>query len=42
MHDKIIQEIANFQKTMDELQTLKKISRDLRSYKKMIKIRKFD
>jgi len=42
LSDRITQEMASFQKTMDELQLLKMVTRDLRSYKKLIKIKKFD
>lgn len=42
LHTKIIQEMVEFQKTMDELHTLKKVSRDLRKYKKMLHVKKFD
>ena len=42
LQTKLKQEIANFHKTMEELNTLKRVSSDLRKYKKMIKIRKFD
>jgi hypothetical protein len=42
MEAKIKHEMAEFQKTMQELHTLKKLSQDLRKYKRMLHIRKFD
>jgi len=39
---KIAKEIANFQKTADELRLLNMVSKDLRSYKKLLKVKKFD
>jgi hypothetical protein len=39
---KILREMADFQKTMDELRMLKLVSRDLNKFKKMIKLKKFD
>jgi hypothetical protein len=42
MESKILMEMANFHKTMEELHLLKKVSRDLREYKKMVHVKKFD
>ena len=42
IHAKVVAEMANFQKTMDELRLLKNVSKDLRNFKRMIKVRKFD
>jgi hypothetical protein len=39
---KIAEEIANFQKTADELTLLDNVSKDLRRFKKLLKIKKFD
>jgi hypothetical protein len=39
---KIAKEIANFRKTADELRLLSSVSKDLRSYKKLLKHKKFD
>jgi hypothetical protein len=39
---KIAKEIANFQKTADELRLLNMVSKDLRSYKKLLRVKKFD
>ena len=39
---KIAEEIANFKKNADELRLLNNVSKDLRSYKKLLKIKKFD
>jgi hypothetical protein len=42
LQTRINQEMANFQKTMDELRLMQKVSKDLRSYKKLIPFKKFD
>jgi hypothetical protein len=39
---KAYEEIAKFQKTMEELNLLKTVSQDLRNYKKMIRLKKYD
>ncbi len=39
---KVHEEIAKFEKTMEELRMLKCVSEDLRSYRKMIRIKKYD
>jgi hypothetical protein len=39
---KVHEEIAKFEKTMEELNMLRNVSQDLRSYRKMIYIKKFD
>lgn len=39
---KIAKEIANFQKNADELMLMNKVSKDLRNYKKLLKVKKFD
>jgi len=42
LHRKVREEIAKFEKTMDELQLLKTVSKDLKSYRKMIRIKQND
>ena len=42
IESKILLEMANFHKTMEELHLMKKVSRDLREYKKMVHVKKFD
>ncbi len=39
---KVHEEIARFEKTMEELHLLKRVSQDLRSYRRMIKVKKYD
>ena len=39
---KIQEELVSFHKTMEELYTLKKVAADLRNYRKMIKLKKYD
>ncbi|HII86049.1 TPA: hypothetical protein HA273_05715 [Candidatus Bathyarchaeota archaeon] len=39
---RVHEEIAKFEKTMEELRMLKCVSEDLRSYRKMIRIKKYD
>jgi len=39
---KIVAEMSNFQRTLDELRLLKKASRDLQKFKKMLPLKKFD
>ena len=40
--DKIYEEFAAFGKTMEELHFLKQVSSDLRHYRKMIKLKRYD
>jgi len=40
--EKIHEEFINFSKTMEELYMLKRVASDLRSYRKMIKLKKYD
>ena len=40
--EKIREEFASFQKTMEELYLLKRVSRDLRSYRRMIRLKRYD
>jgi len=39
---KIHEEFISFRNTMEELNMLKKVAADLRNYRKMIKLKKFD
>jgi hypothetical protein len=39
---KIIEEVAKFQKTMDELHLLRSVSNDLKNYRRMIRIKQND
>jgi len=39
---KINEEFANFEKTMEELRLLENLAQDLRSYKKMLKLKRYD
>ena len=39
---KIHEELISFHKTMEELYMLKQVAADLRNYRKMIKLKKYD
>jgi pilus assembly protein TadC len=39
---RVHEEIEKFEKTMEELRILKSVSEDLKSYRRMIKIKKYD
>jgi hypothetical protein len=39
---KIHEEMTKFEKTMEELRLLKHVSQDLKNYRKMIKLKKYD
>jgi len=39
---KIHEEFISFRNTMEELNMLKKVAADLRNYRKMIKLKKYD
>jgi hypothetical protein len=39
---KIREELAKFERTMEELHFLKQVSQDLRSFREMIKLKKYD
>ena len=41
-HHKINEEMLEFKKTADELYLLKCVSNDLKNYRKMIRIKKYD
>ena len=42
LRGKIIEEVAKFEKTMDELYLLRSVSNDLKSYRRMIHIKQND
>jgi hypothetical protein len=42
LHRKVHEEMAKFEKTMEELHLLKSVSEDLKSYRKMIRVKKYD
>jgi len=42
LQNRIHKEISRFLKTMDELQLLKTVSKDLKNYKRMMQLRKYD
>jgi hypothetical protein len=42
LHRKIHEELTKFEKTMEELHLLKRVSKDLKNYRKMIKLKKYD
>ena len=42
LNQKVYQEIAKFRKTMQELRLLKTVSRDLKNYRRMLKLKKYD
>jgi hypothetical protein len=42
LHHEAHKEITKFEKTMEELHLLKCLSKDLKNYRKMIKLKKYD
>jgi hypothetical protein len=40
--EKLREEFANFQKTMEDLHLLKRVAADLKSYRKMILLKRYD
>jgi hypothetical protein len=42
LHRKVHEEVAKFEKTMEELRLLKCVSEDLRKYRKMIRTKRND
>jgi hypothetical protein len=42
LHHKVNQQMTKFTKTMEELHLLKRVSKDLKNYRKMIKLKKYD
>jgi hypothetical protein len=41
-HTKVLEEVAKFQKNMEELRLLRNVSHDLKNYRRMIRIRRND
>jgi hypothetical protein len=42
LHREVNEEMTKFEKTMEEIHLLKCVSKDLKNYKKMIKLKKYD
>jgi len=42
LHREAHEEITKFEKTMEELRLLKCVSKDLKNYRRMIKLKKYD
>ena len=42
LHRKVHEEMTKFEKNMEELHLLKCVSEDLKNYRKMIKLKKYD
>jgi hypothetical protein len=42
LHREAHEELTKFEKTMEELRLLKCVSKDLKNYRKMIKLKKYD
>jgi len=42
LHHKAHEEMTKFKKTMEELRLLKCVSKDLKNYREMIKLKKYD
>ena len=42
LRGKLVEEVAKFEKNMEELHLLKSVSNDLKSYRKMIRIKQND
>jgi division protein CdvB (Snf7/Vps24/ESCRT-III family) len=42
LHHQVNEQMTKFEKTMQELHLLKRVSKDLRNYRKMIKLKKYD
>jgi hypothetical protein len=42
LHRKVHEELEKFEKTMEEIHLLKSVSQDLKNYRKMIKLKKYD
>jgi hypothetical protein len=42
LHQRVNQQMTKFEKTMQELHLLKRVSKDLKNYRKMIKLKKYD
>ncbi|MCW4054207.1 MAG: hypothetical protein NWE84_04710 [Candidatus Bathyarchaeota archaeon] len=42
LHQLVNEQMNKFEKTMRELNLLKRVSKDLKNYRKMIKLKKYD
>jgi len=42
LHHQVNEQMTKFEKTMQELRLLKRVSKDLKNYRKMIKLKKYD
>jgi len=42
LHRKVHEEMAKFEKTMEELHLLKCVSQDLKNYRRMIRLKRYD
>jgi hypothetical protein len=42
LHHEVNEQMTKFEKTMQELHLLKHVSKDLKNYRKMIKLKKYD
>jgi hypothetical protein len=42
LRSKVLEEMTKFEKNMEELHLLKSVTQDLKSYRKMIKMKKYD
>jgi hypothetical protein len=42
LHREVHEELTKFEKTMEELRLLNCVSKDLKNYRKMIKLKKYD
>ena len=42
LHREVNKEMTKFKKTMEEIHLLKRISKDLKNYRKMLKLKKYD
>ena len=42
LHREVNEEMTKFEKTMEELHLLKSVSKDLKNYRKMIELKKYD
>jgi hypothetical protein len=42
LHQQVNQQMTKFKKTMQEIHLLKRVSKDLKNYRRMIKLKKYD
>ena len=42
LHQQVNQQMTEFKKTMQEIHLLKRVSKDLKNYRRMIKLKKYD